>query len=316
MKTPTLFDLVCLFAVLMLAAFLLTGCKNAPATKAHPPATATGGREAAQIARDSWQAAHLDAFLARVPDITKPEQVTAMLKVLRAGYTITPTPTDMTAAQKTVEAVAKGNLAASDDAAKVSAERIAALDTAITAERDASVKAEKALADERKRHAQEVADLKASWSRNLQLWTARGFVGLGSLSIVASVGAVFLFGLAAKKHAAGGTLCGLLLIAVGFAVGEPWFLWAGRVVLSLFALSLIGWGIYVARTAILERRLRTAIQDAKDEAVTGGKDAEHGWAWLKEHLAYRNPRPKTGEKSALEKEIDRRLAAEGINTPA
>lgn len=301
--------------LVLIALCLLGACKAQPKqAPAQPPAGAVGNRDTTQVAVDSWNAAHIDAWLARVPDLTKPEQITAMLGILRAGITATPTAADRAAADRTVDAIAKGNLAAAEKSAAESLSRAKAAEAALAAEREARAQAEAALKDERQRHSEEVRDLKASWSKNLQIWTARGFVALGSLSVVASIGAIFLFGLAVKKHAAGGAVCGLLLIAVGFAVGETWFLWAGRIVLGLFVLSLIGWGIYAWRTGQADRALRAAIQDAKDEAKIGGKQAEEGWAWFKEHLLYRIPRTADGAKSALEKTIDARLVAEGINT--
>lgn len=302
--------------LLLAMCLLMPGCAPVAKAPATPPASAVGNREAAVDARDSLAVAHLDAALERVTDLRSPEQLAALLKVVRAGFRVVPAPADVKTAKATVAAIVAGDFKPAAAAAKIADDRAATLAAAVQAERDARLAAESALAAEREAHAQEIADLKSSWSKNLQLWTARIFAGAGALVVAVSISAIFWAGLAAKKHIIGGILAGMVSMAVGFAVGETWFLIAGRIVAGLLLASLVGWLIYLVRTAIIERRLRLAIQDAKDEAVAGGREAEHGWAWLKEHLMYRLPRTKTGDASVNEAEIDRRLIAEGVNVPS
>lgn len=321
-QPPRARELIVAFALLILLC-LLGGCATAGRIKAdaQPPATPVGVRDAAVEARDSLAVAHLDAALARVVDLRSPEQVGALLKVVRASFSAKPTAADVVTATATVDAIARGDLKAAEDAAKTAAARDAAVTAAVQAERQARARAEQALVVERKQHddavqalQQEIEDIKKQWSKNLQLWLARGFTGAGALVVAISISAIFWAGLAAKKHIVGGVLAGMVSMAVGLAVGERWFLVAGRIVVGLLAASLIGWLFYLARTAIIERRTRLAIQDAKDEAIVGGEQAEKGWDWLKQHLMYRMPRTKTGDASAAEREIDRRLVAEGVNT--
>lgn len=298
---------------LAIGALALFGCKSQPKRGPAPtPATPMGQREAAFDARDSLLVALIDAWSARVVDLRSPEQVAAMLKAMRTGFRVVPSAADVKLATATVEAVAKGNLKPADDTAKVAEERATAIAAAVQAEKDARVTAEKSLDEERKRHKQEVDDLKASWSKNLQLWTARGFIGAGAIVVAFSISAIFWAGIAARKHIICGILSGMASMAVGFAVGETWFLIAGRIVAGLLLASLVGWLVYLAWTAIIERRTRLAIQDAKDEVGAGGEQAAQGWAWLKEHLSYRMPRKPDGAKSAVEKAIDARLVAEGV----
>lgn len=111
-------------------------------------------------------------------------------------------------------------------------------------------------------------------------------------------------------------------IAAGFLgaariYGSEWF---GKFLVCLVVAFVVAAGFAVWKlwqTGQLEKRMRAAAQDLKDESKTlaegGVATAKAGWAALKEHLIYRLPRTKDGQKSGLEKEIDRRNVAEGIN---
>lgn len=270
---PCPIHLTIAFVVLSLAG-CVAGKNKAPAT---PPPAAVAARENAEAARASWQAAHLDAWLARVPDLTNPDHIRAMLGVLRAANPATPTDTDRKAAERTVDAVAKGDLAAAETATSEATARATAAEVALAAERDARAKAEAALKAEREEHARQLKAAEDSIWRQVQFW------GAAVLYLVA-IAALVIGILRAKAAIASGlaivegiksTASLLTLSATCFSVARFmaawWFWWAcgGVVVLFLGYLGYLAWMESkgkAARSALTP--IRKALDAAYDSADT------------------------------------------------
>lgn len=325
------FCFVCIFCLLFSA-----GCEvGEKPVLATPPATVVGASEdaraterAATDSRNSWQAALLDAW---VPTVSTPDGLAAFIRMLRAANpVVAPKPEHVIAAKAVVADLAAGKVEkAEGDSLKQSLTLLAAEKAASTAAREAEVKeraarikAESDLAAERTASTaalaakeQEITDMKAKWSRNLQLWIARGLATVGVLAIVVSGGLVWTLGLAAWKKCAGGVLFGLLLIGCGLIVGQPWFLWAAGITGAVGCAAAFFILRHARDTTVIEQGVRRAVQDGKDEAALGVGAARESYAWLTGHLAYRFPRKGT-TKHPIEAVIDERLAAEGLNSRA
>jgi hypothetical protein len=147
-------------------------------------------------------------------------------------------------------------------------------------------------------------------AKSLQRWAAKILIGSGIAVIVCCGGFIFMTGIAALSKAIPGALGGLLLIGSGVIVGQKWFLWvAGAGVVAIIAWAIAAC-IHVYHTGQLEKRLRTSVQDLKDEAQAGVPKAVDAFNEFKAHLNYRLG-DSTDQKTTLQKVIDKRLKAEG-----
>lgn len=162
---------------------------------------------------------------------------------------------------------------------------------------------------------QEISDLKGKWTRNTQLWAARGLVASGILIVIAGAAIVWISGLAALGKAGGIALSGILLIGAGLIVGHKYFLPVAGSALAVLLAAGAWYLWHVRRTQQLAKGMMLSVQDMKDAAAAGSEKAKVAVEELKENLLYRFPRTPEGDASALEKEIDRRLVVEGINSP-
>jgi hypothetical protein len=249
-----------------------------------------------------------------------------------------PTPEDQLAAEKRVNAIITGQLDEAKklygqalDEGKALKSRIDTLKTDNDALTGKIASLETARNQEREQHAndmrdalakkdQEITDLKASWSKNLQLWAAYGCVGIGGIFLL--IAALFIWsafssgGLLAARRAIPAVAVGLMFIGCGFIVSKPWFLWAVGIAGACAVVAGIILWIHFRRTGELETKKRQAIQDLKDEATAGVPAAKAAWEQLVQHLTYRFPKNADGSKGTLEKEQDKRLVSEGVNATA
>lgn len=161
----------------------------------------------------------------------------------------------------------------------------------------------------------EIEDLKNAWTRNTQLWAARGLVAVGILVVVAGAAIVWISGLSAIGKAGGIALSGLLLIASGLIVGHRYFLPVAGSALGIGLLAGAWYIWHIRRTHQITQGVLAAVQDVKDAAAAGSEKAKVAAEELKENLVYRFPRTPDGNASGIEKEIDRRLVVGGLNAP-
>jgi hypothetical protein len=234
---------------------------------------------------------------------------------------ITPTPEDRLAALERVNVSLAGDVAAAEQRyLKASAAAVnmnaglATLEAQIAKDRAADVQRGQQLLAAKDA---QIADLKNRHSKNLQVWTSRGLVGVGGLGLGLTgfmiYGAVSTGGLMGLKKAAGCAVTSLLLIGCGFVVGHRYFLPAVIATFAVGGVSLFVYFHHIRKTGQLENKMRNALEDTKEEAKSGVVAAQDAWDVVSEHLKYRLPRPANGQ-SDLEKEIDRRLVAEGVVT--
>ena len=327
----------------------LTGCFQSPvvvAPVAGPVATTLGATQDAQINALRAEVGQKDEVAASAagnvygarkalesvaPD--QPAKSAAGQELTLAADKLPPaSPADQLAAEKRVTATLTGKLeeaktlygAAAAEAAKfkaqeaASAQAIADRDTVIArlkveavAEQAAQAAALQKLTAAKD---QEIADLKGAWTRNTQLWAARGLVAAGILVIVGAAVIVWLSGLAALGKAGGLAVSGLLLIASGLIVGHKYFLPVAGTALGVGIIAGAWYLWHVRQTNKLAQGMMAAVQDVKDAAAAGSEKAKIVADELKANLLYRFPCLPDGNASALETEIDRRLVVDGLNT--
>lgn len=171
------------------------------------------------------------------------------------------------------------------------------------------------LRKEKELERQKAAEALAAKDRN---WMVRVLTGASVLSFVLFGVALWVSGpIAGARTAWPFILVGGLFLGAARVVGSDWFETLLKVA-CFGALAAGGlYGFFLWKTGRLEKSMRSALQDAKDEAqVLATKGIDEGkqvWTWLSDHLKYRMPRTKDGAKSLLEKEIDKRNVSEGIN---
>jgi hypothetical protein len=139
-------------------------------------------------------------------------------------------------------------------------------------------------------------------------------VAAGILIVIAGAAVVWISGMAAAGKAAGIAISGLLLIGAGLIVGHRFFLPVAGTALGLMLVAGCLYVWHIRRTHQLAKGMMAAVQDVKDSAAAGSEQAKVAADELKASLLYRFPRARDGNASALEKEIDRRLVVDGINT--